>query len=95
MIEITPEIARYILFWFGSGIVVGILITLWYAKYIMWKTELFAVVFSCLWIFTIITGMEVSQYFHIMGLMSGMHLVGEKAVKTFTNFMLEFKWIKK
>lgn len=95
MLEITPDIARYILLWFGSGVIVGILITLGYAKYIMGKTELFAVVFACLWIFTIVTGMEVTQYFHIIGLMSGMHLIGERAVKTFTNFLLEYKWVKK
>ena len=95
MLELTPEITQYILLGFGSWVVFGIFLTIWYAKYMVQKTELFAVIFACLWIFTIISGMEVSQYFHIIGLMSGMHLVGEKAVKSFTTFILEFKWVKK
>lgn len=93
MLEISNEI--YILIWFGSWVLVWILLTIWYAKYIVKKTEIFAVVFASLWVITIIMQIETSQYFDILGLMSWMHLVGEKTVKTFIDLILQLKWHKK
>lgn len=95
MIELSNDIIRYMIIGFWSWVLVGSLLTIGYAKYVLGKTELFAVIFACLWIFTIITSLEVSQYFHIMWMMSWMHLVGERAVKNFTSLILELKWVNK
>lgn len=90
---ITTEIQILLLLSFISWVIFGFLIWKWVKNSVITKADIFSALVSCLWLISLMTGLEISFWFDIIGAMATTHLIGEKSAKTFLDFILQYrKW---
>lgn len=93
--ELRDIVQILILSSFIIWIVVGYITALWFRSIAITRADFFAVLISCVWLFSLLTSLDISFWFDIIGAMATVHLIGEKSAKTFLDFIIRYqhgKW---
>ena len=92
---LTTEIKILLFISFVIWCFVWIITTLGFRNKNINRADLFSVIVSCLWLFSLMAWLNISFWFDIMGAMSTAHLIWEKSTKTFLDFIIEYRlWWK-
>ena len=89
------EVRILLIITFAVWFLLWIVTALWIKNKWINRADVFSVTVSCLWLFSLMTGLEISFWFDVMGAMATTHLIWEKSAKTFLEFMIKYKiWTK-